>query len=183
MSIAIDVNGTDIDCGKCMSKACIALIMSYGNLQIVLLGDVGISTDRLTGIFACAILVLLMAAFRLALEGIQIWGNFPSYIKNWINYLEIVLYLTSIMFVWVFHFDCLCPSTWQWQLGVVAVFLGWANLIVFVSNIPFIGIYVLMFSHIFFTFLKVLIFSLLLIVMFGLTFYFAFTQPDVMVPQ
>ena len=124
MSIAVYVNGTDIDCGKCMSKACIALIMRYGNLHIiVLLGDMGISTGHLTGVFACAVLVLLMAAFRLALEGIQICSNFFAYIKNWINYLEMVLYLTSIIFVWVFHFDCLCPSTWQWQLGVVAVFL------------------------------------------------------------
>ena len=158
-------------------------LTNHETWKFIIIGDVGISTDRLTGVIVCAVLVLLMAAFRLALEGIQICSNFFAYIKNWINYLEIVLYLTSIMFVWVFHFDCLCPSTWQWQLGVVAVFLGWANLIVFVSNIPFIGIYVLMFSHIFFTFLKVLIFSLLLIVMFGLTFYFAFTQPDVMVPQ
>lgn len=116
-----------------------------------------------------------MAVFHLALEGIQTWSNFSAYIKNWINHLEMVLYLTSIVFLWVFHFDCLCPTAWQWQLGVVAVFLGWANLIVFVSDIPFIGIYVFMFHHILFTFLKVLIFSVLLIVKFGLTFYFAFT--------
>ena len=143
----------------------------------------GISVRRLNGVYACAALVIVMAVFRLALEGIQMRSNFSAYVKNWINHLEIVLYSTSIIFVWVFHFDCLCPSTWQWQLGVAAMFLGWANLIVFVSNIPFIGIYVLMFSHIFFTFLKVLIFSILLIVTFGLTFYLAFTQPDIMVLQ
>lgn len=147
------------------------------------IGLVGISTRRLNGVYACAVLVILMAVFRLALEGIQLWSDKFAYVKNWINHLEIVLYLTSIVFVWVFRFDCFCPSTWQWQLGVAAVFLGWANLIVFVSNIPFIGIYVLMFSHIFFTFLKVLIFSILLIVTFGLTFYLAFTQPDIMVLQ
>ena len=147
------------------------------------LGVVGISTLRLNGVYAFAVLVILMAVFRLVLEGIQLWSDKFAHIKDWINHLEIVLYFTSITFAWVFHFDCLCPSTWQWQLGVAAVFLGWANLIVFVSNIPFIGIYVLMFSHIFFTFLKVLIFSILLIVTFGLTFYLAFTQPDIMVLQ
>ena len=140
-----------------------------------------ISNARLKGVYTCAVLVVIMAVFRLILEGIQLWSNWSTYVKDWINYLEIVLYLTSITFVWVFHYDCLCPSTWQWQLGVAAVFLGWANLIVFVSNIPFIGIYVLMFRHIFFTFLKVLIVSILLIVTFGLAFYLAFSQPDIVV--
>ena len=139
------------------------------------IGVVGISTRRQNGVYAFAAFLLFMVVFRLTLEVIQMWSNFSAYVKSWINYMEMVLYLTSTVFVcvwWVFHFDCLCPTTWQWQLGVVAVYLGWANLIVFVSDIPFIGIYVLMFRHILLTFLKVLIFSILLIVTFGLTFYF-----------
>ena len=123
-----------------------------------------------------------MTILRLIFEVIQLFRSLKwKYLKDWINYMEAVLYISSIMFVWVFHNDCLCSSSWQWQLGVLAVFLGWINLIVFVSHIPLIGIYVLMFVHIFFTFLKVLTLSMLLIVAFGLAFYTAFTQPDILV--
>ena len=64
--------------------------------------------------------------------------------------------------MWVFHVDCLCPLTWQWQIGVVAVFLGWIDLIVFISKFPFTGIYVLMLVKILYTFLRMLILSVLL---------------------
>ena len=84
--------------------------------------------------------------------------------------MEIGLYVCSIIFTWVFHVDCLCPLTWQWQIGVV--------LIVFISKFPLTGTYVLMFVKILYTFLKILILSFLLVLAFGLTFYLTFTQPE-----
>lgn len=67
-------------------------------------------------------------------------------------------------------------------IGVVVVFLGWIDLIVSrFSKLPFTGIYVLMFVKILYTFLRMLIFSALLIVAFGLTFYLTFTQPEILV--
>ena len=95
--------------------------------------------------------------------------------------MEIVLFVCSIIFVWVFHVDCLCPLEWQWQIGVVAVFLGWIDLIVFISKFPLTGIYVLMFVKILYTFLGMLILSILLVLAFGLTFYLAFTKPEIWV--
>ena len=95
--------------------------------------------------------------------------------------MEITLFICSIIYVWVFHTDCLCPLTWQWQIGVVAVFLSWFDLIVFISKFPLTGIYVLMFVKILYTFLKMLILSVLLVFAFGLTFYLAFTQPEILV--
>lgn len=115
------------------------------------------------------------------LEGIQLVTQFPGYIFDWINWMEITLYICAIIFVWVFHVDCLCPLTWQWQIGVVAVFLGWIDLIVFISKFPLTGIYVLMFVKILYTFLKMLILSILLVLAFGLTFYLAFAQPEILV--
>ena len=112
---------------------------------------------------------------------IQLKTQLLHYVADWINWMEIALYILSITFVLVFRADCLCPLTWQWQIGVVAVFLGWINLIVFISKFPLTGIYVLMFVKILYTFLKVLILSILLVVAFGLTFYLAFTQPEILV--
>ena len=95
--------------------------------------------------------------------------------------MEVALFACSFIFVWVFHFDCLCPRNWQWQIGVVAVFLGWIDLIVFISKFPLTGIYVLMFVKILYTFLRMLTLSILLVVAFGLTFYLAFTEPTITV--
>ena len=125
--------------------------------------------------------MILTALIRLILEIIQLILQFPHYFIEWINYNELTLFITSIMFVWVFHDDCLCPSAWQWQIGVVAVFLGWIVLIFFISKFPHIGIYVLMFANVFYTFLKVLLLSVLLVLAFGLAFYLAFTQPEILV--
>ena len=122
-----------------------------------------------------------MALIRLILEVIQLILQFPHYFLNWVNWVEVLLIITSIIFVWVFHVDYLCPLDWQWQVGVVAVFLGWIVLIVFVSKFPLTGIYVLMFVNVLYTFVRVLSLFILLVVAFGLAFYLAFTQPDIAV--
>ena len=141
----------------------------------------GIGGVRLVFIYICSIIVIFMALIRLILEAIQLILQFPHYFLDWVNWVEVLLIITSIMFVWVFHVDCLCPLDWQWQIGVVAVFLGWIVLIIFVSKFPLTGIYVLMFVNILYTFIKVLLLSILLVVAFGLAFYLAFSQPDIIV--
>lgn len=66
---------------------------------------------------------------------------------------------------------------WQWQLGAIAVFLGWLNLIIFIRKFPLTGIYVVMFVDIFYTFCRLFFLSLLLVIAFGLAFYMAFNEP------
>ena len=142
---------------------------------------IGMSRVRVAFIYVSAVVILFLALCRLILEGLQLMSHFPEYLLDWINWMEISLFACSIIFVWVFHTDCLCPLKWQWQIGVVAVFLGWIDLIVFISKFPLTGIYVLMFLKILYTFLKMLILSILLVVAFGLTFYLALTQPEITV--
>jgi transient receptor potential cation channel subfamily A protein 1 len=122
-----------------------------------------------------------MALVRIIMEIVQLMLQFPRYLLDEINWIEMTLFISSIIFVWVFHNDCLCPLKWQWQVGVVAVFLGWIALIVFISKLPQTGIYVLMFLNVFYTFLKVLLLSILLVLAFALTFYLAFTEPEITV--
>ena len=142
----------------------------------------GLSRVRLVFVYISAIVVVILSLFRLViLEGLQFITQRTRYVLDWVNWIEIVLFISSIIYVWVFHADCLCPLTWQWQVGVVAVFLSWIDLIVFISKFPLTGIYVLMFVKILYTFLKMLILSVLLVLAFGLTFYLAFTQPEILV--
>ena len=104
-----------------------------------------------------------------------------SYFKEVINLLEIVLYFSTLNFVWIFHSPCLCVIGKQWEFGVVAVFLGWFILTLFTDKLPLAGLYVLMFISILKTFLKTIVLSLLLIVSFGLAFFMLFHNPDISV--
>ena len=164
-------NGTDC------SKALALILMSVIHTKYF----ADITKARQSFIYISIIIVIIASLCRLLLEGIQFVTQFSRYLSDWVNWMEIALYILSIIFVWVFHVGCLCPLTWQWQIGVVAVFLSWIDLIVFISKFPLTGIYVLIFVKILYTFLKVLVLSILLIVAFGVTFYLAFTQPEILV--
>jgi len=142
-----------------------------------------LSNTRLNFVFAAAVIIIVLAGLRLLLEASQFWYQLKSYITDWVNWIEISLYILSIIFVSVFRTPCLCPEGWQWQIGVMAVLLAWIDLIVICSKFPSIGIYVIMFAKIVGTFLKVVFISILLVVTFGLTLYMTFSEPQLQVSQ
>ena len=101
-----------------------------------------------------------------------------KYFYNIYHYLEWILFHLSIIFVvFVFINDCGCPFQWQWQVGIVSVFLGWINLIFLMSNIPVISLYVIMFREIFFTFSTLIVFAVVLISAFSLVLFMMFHDP------
>ena len=53
-------------------------------------------------------------------------------------------------------------QVWQWQIGAIAVFLAWIDLILFFAKFPRIGIYSLIFVKIISTFVKAVFVSALL---------------------
>ena len=83
--------------------------------------------------------------------------------------MEGVLYVATIIFVSNFQLQCL-PS-WQWQLGALCIFLSWINFILFLSEQPVVGIYVVMFQDIIKTFLKIAPMAILLVLAFGQPFF------------
>ena len=125
--------------------------------------------------------VLLFAIFRLFFEVVQLVSQRLSYLKDWINLVEISQYICTVIFVWIYHNDCSCALFWQWEVGVAAVFLSWIVMILFVTKVPFIGIYVLILVQILFTFLKFVVLAGLLVVAFSLSFYMTFFDFSVMV--
>ena len=120
----------------------------------------------------------MLALYHLILEIIQIMRNKWEYFKEVRNYGEIPLYIMSIIYLFVFFNYCGCPLEWQWQVGIFAVFLGWMNLITYVSKFPNTGIYVLIFYEIVLTFLKLISFSILLVLAFSLIFFMTFNNPE-----
>ena len=92
--------------------------------------------------------------------------------------MEIGLSSLIISFVFSIRFnDCLCPNASQWQLGCVAMFLAWIDLILLMSAIPFVAISINMLISIMKTFVKLALLPVLLIFSFGIPLYLLFHQP------
>ena len=137
-----------------------------------------LSDSRSNFVLAGAVMTILFALVRLFKEAVQLRYDPISYLFDWVNWIEITLYILSIVFVSVFRTTCLCSQEWQWELGVVVVSSAWINLIIICAKSPSIGIYIIMFGKIILTFLKAIILPVLLVIMFGLTFYMIFSEPQ-----
>ena len=61
-------------------------------------------------------------------------------------------------------------NSWQWPLGALSISVTWLNLLSLIRKLPFIGIYVVMFTDVLKTFLKVSSVVLLFVVAFSLGF-------------
>ena len=55
-------------------------------------------------------------------------------------WVKIPLLLCTIVFIAVVHGNkCLCPLEWQWQVGIVAVFLAWADVVLYMRKLRLLG--------------------------------------------
>ena len=142
-----------------------------------------LSGARSRFVFTAAAIVIVLAGIRLLLEASQLVYQRISYLFDWVNWIEVSLYILSIIFVSGFRTTCLCPQVWQWQIGVMVILLAWIDLIIRCAKFPNIGLYVIMFWKILGTFLKVILLSTLLVATFGLTFYMTFSEPQYQVSQ
>ncbi|OQV14236.1 putative Transient receptor potential cation channel subfamily A member 1 [Hypsibius exemplaris] len=94
------------------------------------------------------------------------------YFLAWMNYMELLLFLTCGGFVYCFYQDdrekTIGPYTYQ--LGAVAIFLAWFNLLRFCRPFGTFGIYSFMFFCTFKTLIQVSFFFFLLTAAFTATF-------------
>ena len=123
-------------------------------------------------LYFAAVVVIITAVARLILvECYQLLRTYYRYFLKIENDIELLTYLSSIIFVSHFGTNCWCPTNWQWQLGALGVFLAWINLILFLKRVPLLGIYVLMFNTILHSFLKFALIAVLFVVAFCIAFY------------
>ena len=129
-------------------------------------------------VLAASIIIILFSFIRLIIEIIQIYYRYHRYFLEVENWLQLCSFVSSILFVpYGLQSGCQCPESWQWQFGAFAMCVSWLLLVLFLKEFPLTGIYVEMFIHIIFTFMKLFLFALLLVISFGLTFYMIFFRP------
>ena len=130
-------------------------------------------------ITALAVLLILMSIAFLVYEiGFQIA---MSEMRNSLaDYFDIVfrfiMFFLTIIFVFGFVNDCWCTPPWQWQIGALAVFMAFFNLILMLKGMPVLGVPINMLLIIIITFLRLLYLPLLLILSFSIPFYMVFVR-------
>ena len=139
---------------------------------------IGLSTHKYHFLIVAAAITIVFAILRTLGEVFQLCRQPLDYLQDWVNWLEIPLYTCSIIFSFIFNTPCLCVHYWQWQIGVVSVFLAWIVLITFLQKWPLTGVYVLMFLNITGTFLKIVFLAQLLVIAFALAFYMLLSDPN-----
>ena len=55
-----------------------------------------------------------------------------DYFFDYTNYFEMCLYVAGILYVIPFLTGC--PLHWQYEVGAVAIFLAWYNLLIFMQK-------------------------------------------------
>ena len=109
------------------------------SLATVYFVSADLSTNRQVFLYVGASIVILVAVVRLFFELFQFFSLKLYYLTDWVNWVEVVLFACSIIFAFVYLTECLCPTPWQWQVGCIAVFLAWIDLIIFIRKIPLTG--------------------------------------------
>ena len=97
-------------------------------------------------------LILIFASLHLAKEFCQIGVQRMEYFKHLTNLMEWALYVTTIVFILPYTSSSLTSLQGDprvtWQIGTVAIFLGYMNLILFMQTLDHVGIYVTMFFQV-----------------------------------
>ena len=125
-----------------------------------------------------SVVILTLASLHLCIKAFTFIKVKFSYLLDFVNWLEASPFLGAVVFSWTFNSRCLCMPVWQWEVGVVTVFLSWITLMTYIRRLPITGIYVLMFLDIFYILCKMVVLMLLVVVAFGLSFYMVFYEPD-----
>lgn len=118
--------------------------------------------------------VLITASGHLLKELISLYHKRLSYLEDVSNFLEWVCYIASILYVIP---PCDCKAGFKREVGAVALFFGWMNLILYFRRLSSYGQYVIMLSTMFVTLLKVLLLWILFIMAFGTTFLLVMNDP------
>lgn len=115
-----------------------------------------------------------MAVAQLLLKAFQLFSLRGLFFYHLSHLLELVPALGSIVFVSISNAPCLCIPSWQWQTGVVTVFMGWIRVLLYFRRLPVTGIYIVTFFDISRNVLKVLGLMGILLAGFGLALYMLF---------
>ncbi len=90
---------------------------------------------------AAAIFIITMGIILLIIEILQLYTQKWNYISEYSNYIDLILFFAACIFSSSAFLECGCPKSWQWQFGIIAVFLAWIDLLLYFRYFPRFGKY------------------------------------------
>ena len=105
--------------------------------------SIGLSSSQKMFLEAAAVLIILYSIFRLVFEVVYFYQQLYLYFFDIATWVNLPLYIFAIAFVSVFGKECLCPLEGQWQVGIAAVFLVWAHLILYMRRMRVLGMLII----------------------------------------
>ena len=121
--------------------------------------------------------LILTSIIYILLELGQIISRKHRYLKEIENYIQLVMFISVIIFVFpVGQNSCWCLPGWKWQIGALAVFLAWINLLLLIRYIPWckVGQRSTMMFNVYATFVYSLYLPIILLVTFAIPAYMIF---------
>ena len=150
-------------------------VSSYCSFLNICSGPSGI---KKSSFIALAVLLILLSigfmVFEICLLFIMVSQQKYSVIYEAV--IRSSLFPLTIIFVFGFWNDCWCAPAWQWQIGALAVFLAYVNLILHLRGLPVVGVYINLLISIVFKFIQLLYLTILLILAFAIPFYMVFVR-------
>ena len=110
-------------------------------------------------------------------ELLQFIQRRQNYLTELENYMEILLIVSTVIFTIAAQAEeCFCLRGYAWQLGALAVFLAWIDLVLYLKKLPLTGIPINMLQSVVVTFLRLIYLPAILIIAFAIPFYMIFSR-------
>ncbi|XP_028924250.1 transient receptor potential cation channel subfamily A member 1 [Ornithorhynchus anatinus] len=142
---------------------------STGILNATGYSSQSLDTENSHLIKVCMILVFLTGVLGLCKELIQLFQQRLNYLSDQNNWIEWLIYTTSLVFVSPLFLSV--PADVQWQCGAIAVYMSWMNFLLYLQRFEHFGIYIVMLWEIMRTLFQTTVVFFFLILAFGLSFY------------
>ena len=141
---------------------------------------IGVTKSDSAFLIAADVMIIIFSIIQLLLEFSQMWRRRIQYVLDLENWLEVLVFVLSIVFA-IYHIDredeCFCPDRTTWTVGILAVFVGYMDLIFYLRRVPITGITISIMYNIFTTFLELVFIAALLIFAFALPFHMLLVIP------
>ena len=127
---------------------------------------------------ALAVILILMSIAFLMFE---VWSGYMmrnrrKYLVDYETVIRMGKFILTILFAFGFWNDCWCAPPWQWQIGALAIFLAYINVLLLLKGMPMLGVPINMLINIIITFLKLVYLPILLVFSFAIPFYMLFVR-------
>ena len=120
-------------------------------------------------------IILIFCSFQILKELVQLIVLRKKYFKDITNYVEVALYALSFYYTVTF-FEASVANRGLSEIGVICMFLGWTNILLYLQRIESFRLYIVMFLRVSFTIIKLLLIFSIVILAFSLTFYLVFIR-------